>query len=79
MTENERKFYIGLEKLTRETGVIISGCGCCASPYLEEIKRPIDERAGYAWGFSDVQWIDPNDEYNWREYKDNLVKDDVDE
>lgn len=34
MTENEKRFLEGLEVLTKETGVVVGGCGCCGSPYL---------------------------------------------
>ncbi len=64
-TEDERKaeFLIGLARLTRETGVVIGGCGCCGSPYLDA-REPgqMEERAGYGYGFSDeVAWISPSE------------------
>ena len=39
MTKSEKfeTFRVGLEKLTRETGVVIGGCGCCGSPSLFEM------------------------------------------
>jgi hypothetical protein len=35
-SDKVKRFLDGLTKLTRETGVVISGCGCCGSPYLYE-------------------------------------------
>lgn len=39
MTQSEKfkAFLDGLERLSRETGVIIGGCGCCGSPGLCEM------------------------------------------
>ena len=39
MTKSEKfeAFRVGLEKLTRETGVVIGGCGCCGSPSLFDL------------------------------------------
>ncbi len=34
MTPEQKTFMDGLLKLTRETGLIIGGCGCCNSPWL---------------------------------------------
>jgi len=34
----KRKFLKKLTELTRKTGIGISGCGCCGSPYLFEIR-----------------------------------------
>lgn len=76
--EAERQFLIGLEKLSRETGVYIGGCGCCGSPFLSyEPELNADPRAGYC---SDegkcgkVTWIDPGDNYDWENYKEEIVK-----
>lgn len=35
MSEEEIEFLRGLDELSRRTGVIIAGCGCCGSPSLE--------------------------------------------
>ena len=32
LNNREHDFIIGLEKLSRKTGIIIGGCGCCGSP-----------------------------------------------
>lgn len=74
--ENERKFLIGLEKLTRETGIAISGCGCCGSPFMSSVeKKELSENAGYGFGYGDsITWISPDDEYNWEEYSGSIIK-----
>ncbi len=33
--EQLETFIAGLEKLTEETDVVLNGCGCCDSPYLQ--------------------------------------------
>ena len=70
--KKEREFLIGLEKLTRVTGIMIGGCGCCGSPFLEEAKIT-DERSGYIWE-GQVIWVDPSDEYDWKKYSKYIVK-----
>jgi hypothetical protein len=75
MTDNERAFLIGLEKLTRETGVAIGGCGCCGSPSLFTVID-IPPEAGYAHnaGECEVRWISPHDDVYWEEYREKIVK-----
>ena len=75
MTDNEKAFLIGLEKLTRETGIIISGCGCCGSPTLHA-ESDMPPEAGYAFGagYCEVAWVSPHDEYDWEHYRDKIVK-----
>ena len=75
--EKERLFLIGLEKLTRDTGIEIGGCGCCGSPYLEQAEIT-DKRSGYGYGYaSEVLWIDPSDDYDWENYSGSIVKTDT--
>lgn len=38
--ERRISFLRGLRKLSREHGIIISGCGCCDSPYLIDVHDP---------------------------------------
>ena len=40
--EKKREFIRELTKLTRRTGVIIGGCGCCGSPYLT-VEKPVND------------------------------------
>jgi len=70
-----RKFLIGLEKLSRETGVTIGGCGCCGSPYLAtDMDDMSDMRAGYVGSSgSEVNWLSPTSA-GWEDEKDNVVK-----
>ncbi len=74
--EREIDFLICLEKITRETGIFISGCGCCGSPSLEQMtEEQNDPLAGYGRGGQDeVAWIYPKDEYAWELYKQSIVK-----
>jgi len=74
LSNNERAFLLGLEKLTRETGVVIGGCGCCSSPFLEEVDTT-SEAAGYGFGFNaEIKWIAPDDEYAWEYYSTTIIK-----
>lgn len=72
-TEKEREFLIGLEALTRKTGIRVFGCGCCGSPSLDTADIT-SEKSGYGQGFADVTWIDESDSYDWKEYGENIVK-----
>lgn len=74
MIKNEEEFLIGLEKLTRVTGIAIAGCGCCGSPSLVELeKNSLHKEAGYC-NASNVMWVSKNDEYDWGEYSNNIIK-----
>ena len=59
-TEKEKEFLIGLTELTRKTGIAISGCGCCSSPYLIEAPGVDDPKSGYGKGAADVKWLYPD-------------------
>ena len=75
--EREQQFMIGLTELTRKTGMIIAGCGCCGSPYINRIVEEdlLDEQAGYGYGYTgEVSWISPSDKYDWENYSDSIVK-----
>ena len=74
LNEKERAFLIGLEKLTRETGIKVRGCGCCGSPKMVEAEIT-DTRSGYGTGYAgQVEWIDPSINYEWEEFSDSIVK-----
>lgn len=75
--EREKEFMIGLTKLTRETGIIISGCGCCGSPVLDEADDAAlnDPDAGYGYGYaSEVTWISHFDDYHWKNFNNSIVR-----
>ena len=76
MTDNEQLFLIGLERLSRETGVKVQGCGCCSSLYLFEFDDDeLSSESGY--GFSsagEVCWISKNDLYEWGLHSESIVK-----
>ena len=74
LNEKEKMFLIGLEKLTRETGIQIGGCGCCGSPFLYE-DNITSEKSGYGIGYADnIAWIDPSDEDDWENFNKSIVK-----
>ena len=72
ITENEKEFLIGLAELTRKTGIVIGGCGCCGSPFLNKVEITGDQ-CGYAY-MDYVEWIDPSDPYDWKNKSCNIVR-----
>jgi len=64
MTPKESDFLTELEILTRKHGIAIGGCGCCGSPWLEELS---DKRLAlpYTYHYSDrVLWDNLDSEEN---------------
>ena len=59
MRQNQARFLELLTEATKETGVTISSCGCCASPYLGEVYQ--DARGRYTAGDEGerVNWLSP--------------------
>lgn len=54
MTSQEIDFLQKLAALTKETGVALTGCGCCGSPFL----TAAGDGEGYATvEGSDVEWV----------------------
>jgi hypothetical protein len=77
ISEKEKEFLIGLEKISRETGVIVEGCGCCGSPSLRTLdSSDMPPEAGYAFGndLCEIAWLSPRDGTNWEYYRNNIVK-----
>lgn len=66
-SEKEREFLIGLEELTRRTGIAVVGCGCCGSPGLDHLQDDeFPPEAGYGHeSMRDFEWIAPGD-YAWK-------------
>ena len=73
--EKYRQFIIGLEKLTRETGIEIAGCGCCGSPFLDQATITSPE-SGYKTSnsYDEVEWIDPSDIHDWENHRAGIIK-----
>jgi hypothetical protein len=71
-SDEQKEFIKKLEKLTRETGIAVGGCGCCGSPWITTVDITSDE-SGYGYA-DEIRWIDPSDDYAWENYKDTIVK-----
>jgi len=77
-TEDERKidFLIGLARLTRETGIAISGCGCCGSPSIDAVEPgALTDSAGYGYGYAgEVLWVSQASDHDWDKYSASIVR-----
>jgi hypothetical protein len=58
LTDKEQEFLLGLEELTRRTGVAITACGCCESPFLIDVSDAANPQAGY-------DYVDLGDLISW--------------
>lgn len=70
---NELAFIIELEALSRKYNLIISGCGCCGSPFIEELEdKELQLEAGYA-NQGQLRWVSPTG-YYWKDESEHIVK-----
>lgn len=79
LTDAELVFILGLEKLTRETGVAIAGCGCCDSPSLCDVTPDqLAPESGYGCDRDggNVNWysFDPKMPHRWEDDRKLIVK-----
>lgn len=79
LSDAERAFLAGLEKLTRETGIAITGCGCCDSPFMYDLAAgDLAPEAGYSCNRhgGNVSWVcrDPDNPARWEEDRQWIVK-----
>ena len=68
----KKEFLIGLEALTRKTGIEI--WVSCIETIDMGVATITDTRSGYGEGKNGVEWFDPSDEDNWNEYSHTIVK-----
>lgn len=71
--EQMDKFLIGLEKLSRETGVVIYSADRVYT--IEEAGS--EPESGYSAELPDdeIGWVSPSDNYDWEKYSHLIVKD----
>lgn len=74
LSEKEKEFMVGLETLTRKTGIEIGGCGCCNSPFLAEAEITSEESGYSCQDSGDITWVDPSDKFDWEQYSKSIVK-----
>ncbi len=60
--ETITKFLNELSILTNKYGIIIGGCGCCGSPYLEKINFEDFNDNGEKW-HQDLNYIEETGKY----------------
>ena len=78
MDNKLKQFLIGLDKLSRETGYVICGCGCCSSPFLvKEKPENMTSEAGYCSPdkdcMGDINWTGPKSTM-WDRDKKKIIK-----
>lgn len=56
------KFLNELSILTNKYGIMIGGCGCCGSPYLEKFNFEDFNDNGDKW-HKDLQYIEKDGKY----------------
>ena len=69
--ERHRAFLLDLRELAVKHKLVVSGCGCCGSPSIEDIER-VDPKAGYSYDYF-IRWMSPDDEFQWKESGDKVV------
>lgn len=58
--ENKTEFLQKLKQLTLKYGIIVDGCGCCGSPFLNEIDSKSQSDYFYRCEDEyDIVWSDP--------------------
>jgi len=57
-------FLKQLTELSLRTGVVIGGCGCCGSPFMQSTdKKCVPEVGFYASDeYENIEWQGPDDE-----------------
>jgi hypothetical protein len=50
VVDNTQAFLEELTALTRKHGLVIGGCGCCGSPFLEDIGDEVSPHYQYRYG-----------------------------
>ena len=80
LDKDELAFILGLEKLTRDTGMMLSPDGFLTRVENEESRD--NKEAGYGFEafsycfgtFDRLIWIDPENEDDWIDYSHTIVR-----
>lgn len=62
ITEKQRQFIVGLEKLTRETGITVCIASYDGDIGLRDAVITSDE-SGYSYEYDYLEWVDPLDKH----------------
>ncbi len=57
MNDSKQKFMEGLRKLTEETGIAVSSCGCCDGIWLDDAKLPGQYEFSNQNDFGEVSFV----------------------
>jgi len=57
--EQYTAFLCDLEEISRKHGIVIGGCGCCGSPFMNAMGRKTEGQCCYAsfMNGSDIKWM----------------------
>lgn len=53
---NKEKFLTELTELSKKHGIVIHGCGCCGSPWLDELKENETNKKYVVNSYYSLEW-----------------------
>lgn len=60
--DKKRRFLTDLTAVSRQHGIVIGGCGCCGSPWVDDMdERYITGAYGYSSG-GELMWLCASDD-----------------
>jgi len=74
LNENEKKFIIGLERLTRETGITFFAQSYDRVDLSLYQANTESVEAGYGFVDNELMWIEPSDDGFWKRNNGAIIK-----